>query len=71
MSSSFRRIRRTLDSVAFNNESAALAVMRAAERTSCLSLRQQLLDVVHSLNQDAEELRQMRGSLSQDDRKIA
>lgn len=71
MSSSFRRIRKTLDTVAFNNESAALAVMRAAERTTCDVLRQQLFNVIHSLNQDAEELRQVRENLVFEGRKSA
>ncbi|MBD9481456.1 hypothetical protein IB229_00600 [Pseudomonas sp. PDM14] len=71
MSSSHRRIRKTLDTVAFNNESAALAVMRAAERATCDVLRQQLLNVVHSLNQDADELRQVRENFTGEARKIA
>lgn len=71
MSSSHRRIRKTLDTVAFNNESAALTVMRAAERATCDVLRQQLLNVVHSLNQDADELRQVRENFTGEARKIA
>ena len=34
--------------------------MRAAERTSDEVLRQQLLNVIHLLNQDAGDLRSMR-----------
>lgn len=71
MNSACRRIRKTLDTVAFNNESAALAVMRAAERTTCEILRQQLLNVVHSLNQDADELRYIRENLNTEQRRSA
>jgi hypothetical protein len=63
MNSSARRIRKTLDVVAFHNERAALAVMKAAERTECDILRGQLLSVIHSLNQDAADLRQVRENL--------
>ncbi|WP_373388456.1 hypothetical protein [Pseudomonas alcaligenes] len=55
-----RTLRKTLDLVASHNEDAALAVMRAAERTGDEVLRQQLLNVIHRLNQDACELRSVR-----------
>lgn len=55
-----RTLRKTLDLVANHNEDAALTVMRAAERTSDEVLRQQLLNVIHLLNQDAGDLRSMR-----------
>jgi len=37
--------------------------MKAAERTECDILRGQLLNVIHSLNQDAADLRQVRENL--------
>ena len=55
-----RTLRKTLGLVASHNEDAALTVMRAAERTSDEVLRQQLLNVIHLLNQDAGDLRSMR-----------
>ena len=55
-----RTLRKTLDLVASHNEDAALTVMRAAERTSDEVLRQQLLNVIHLLNQDASDLRSVR-----------
>lgn len=55
-----RNIRKTLDLVAKRNEDAALAVMRAAERTGDELLRQQLFNVIHHLNQDACDLRGLR-----------
>ena len=55
-----RTLRKTLDLVSSHNEDAALTVMRAAERTSDEVLRQQLLNVIHLLNQDAGDLRSMR-----------
>ncbi|PYC24460.1 hypothetical protein DMO17_10285 [Aquipseudomonas alcaligenes] len=58
-----RTLRKTLDLVASHNEDAALAVMRAAERTGDEVLRQQLLNVIHRLNQDACDLRSVREQL--------
>lgn len=58
-----RNIRKTLDLVASHNEDAALAVMRAAERTGDELLKQQLFNVIHRLNQDACELRDLREHL--------
>lgn len=62
-----RSIRKTLDLVAGHNEDAALAVMRAAERTGDQLLRQQLLNVVHLLNQDAADLRAARALMSDEE----
>lgn len=58
-----RTLRKTLDLVASHNEDAALAVMRAAERTGDEVLRQQLLNIIHRLNQDACDLRGVREQL--------
>ncbi|MGH8335175.1 MAG: hypothetical protein ACRER3_11445 [Pseudomonas fluorescens] len=52
-----RNMRKLLDSVATNNEIAALDVMRAAEQIQDDVLRQRLLNMIHRLNQDAIELR--------------
>ncbi|MCF6783530.1 hypothetical protein L3X13_16200 [Pseudomonas stutzeri] len=58
---SARSIRKTLDTAAENNETAALVVMRAAEQLEVHDvLRQQLLNVIHRLHQDADELREIR-----------
>jgi hypothetical protein len=53
-------MRKLLDSVATNNEAAALDVMRAAEQLTDEVLRQRLLNLVHRLNQDADDLRLAR-----------
>ncbi|MEO4048962.1 hypothetical protein AAFN46_17960 [Pseudomonas sp. CAU 1711] len=58
-----RNIRKTLDLVASHNEDAALAVMRAAERSGDELLKQQLFNVIHRLNQDACDLRDLREHL--------
>lgn len=55
-----RHLRKTLDAVAANNQSAALDVMRVLDRLGDEVLRQRLLGVIHRLNQDAEELRLAR-----------
>ncbi|WP_416424798.1 hypothetical protein RAM80_03250 [Pseudomonas sp. App30] len=55
-----RHLRKTLDAVAANNQSAALDVMRALDQLGDEVLRQRLLGVIHRLNQDAEELRLAR-----------
>lgn len=55
-----RNMRKLLDSVATNNERAALDVMRATEQLTDEVLRQRLLNLVHRLNQDADDLRLAR-----------
>ncbi|UTW09115.1 hypothetical protein [Pseudomonas benzenivorans] len=64
MSRATRHICKTLDLVAANNEAAAIAVMRAAERIGDELLRQQLLNVIHRLNQDATQLRLTRDDIA-------
>lgn len=59
-----RNVRKTLDTIADHNEDAALALMRAAERTGDEILRQQMLRVIHSLNQDAVDLRILRDDVA-------
>lgn len=71
MTSQIRSMRKTMDIVAAHNEDAALAVMRAAERTGDEALRQQLHNVVLRLNQDAQALRLMRENLPFEQRKSA
>ncbi|MET1077411.1 MAG: hypothetical protein ABWY06_05245 [Pseudomonas sp.] len=63
MSRTVRTLRKTLDAVASHNESAALEVMRAIDRLDDELLRQRLLNVVHRLNQDADELRVAKGEV--------
>ncbi|GAB6408457.1 hypothetical protein [Pseudomonas sp. MHK4] len=58
-----RSIRKLLDSVASNNEGAALDVMRAAEQLKDEVLRQRLLNLIHRLNQDATDLRIARDEI--------
>ncbi|MNF71748.1 hypothetical protein D3C84_537050 [compost metagenome] len=58
-----RSMRKLLDSVANNNEHAALDVMRAAEQLTDEVLRQRLLNLVHRLNQDADDLRLARDDI--------
>nr|WP_251701856.1 hypothetical protein [Pseudomonas boanensis] len=53
-----------MDAVAINNEAAAIAVMRAADRIGDELLRQQLFNVVRRMNQDAAELRVAREKVS-------
>ena len=60
MNRAARHLRKTLDAVAANNESAALDVMRTLDRLGDEVLRQRLLGVIHRLNQDAAELRLAR-----------
>lgn len=55
-----RNVRKTLDSIAANNEDAAFALMRAAENTQDEVLRQHMLRLIHRLNQDAVDLRILR-----------
>lgn len=59
-----RNVRKSLDSIASNNEDAAFALMRAAENTRDEVLRQQMLRLVHRLNQDAADLRMLRDEVS-------
>jgi hypothetical protein len=56
-------MRKLLDSVASNNEAAALDVMRAAEHLEDEVLRQRLFNLIHRLNQDANELRMARDDI--------
>lgn len=63
MSRSVRSFRKTLDSVADNNESAAIDVMRAVDQVGDQVLRQRLLNVVDRLNRDADKLRAIRDGM--------
>lgn len=63
MSRSVRNMRKVLDAVASHNEAAALDVMRAAEQIKDELLRQRLLNAIHQLNQDADDLRLARDEL--------
>jgi hypothetical protein len=56
-------MRKLLDSVASNNEAAALDVMRAAEQLKDEVLRQRLLNLIHQLHQDANDLRMARDEI--------
>jgi len=56
-------MRKLLDAVAANNEAAALDVMRAAEHLQDEVLRQRLLNLIHQLNQDANDLRIARDDI--------
>ncbi|MDQ0123155.1 hypothetical protein J2W17_002102 [Pseudomonas lini] len=58
-----RSMRKLLDSIATNNETAALDVMRAAEQLKDELLRQRLLNLIHQLNQDACDLRLARDDI--------
>ena len=60
MSRTIRTLCKTLDQVAANNETAAIAVMRAAEASNDELLKQQLLNVIHRLNVDATLLQAAR-----------
>jgi len=60
--SSQKLLRKTLDQVASNNEMAAIAVMKAAERTGDEVLRQKLHRVIQQMNLDAQVLRAVRDS---------
>ncbi|MGF6691655.1 hypothetical protein M2318_001715 [Metapseudomonas resinovorans] len=59
-----RNFRKTLDAVALNNEAAAVAVMRAADRIGDAALKEQLFNVIQRMNQDAAELRMVRDHVS-------
>jgi len=63
VSQSVRSFRKTLDSVAADNESAAIEMMRAVDQVGDQVLRQRLLNVVHRLNRDAEKLRAIRDDM--------
>ncbi|HEX5841192.1 MAG TPA: hypothetical protein VFY62_01805 [Pseudomonas sp.] len=65
MSRATRQLCKTLDLIAANNESAAIAVMRAAERIGDELLRQQLLNVIHRMNLDAAQLRTARQEIAE------
>lgn len=58
-----RSMRKLLDSVATHNEMAALDVMRATEQIKDELLRQRLLNLIHRLNQDANDLRLARDDI--------
>ncbi|PZW65076.1 hypothetical protein F475_01152 [Pseudomonas sp. URMO17WK12:I6] len=58
-----RSMRKLLDSVATNNEVAALDMMRAVEQLQDEVLRQRLLNMIHRLNQDAIDLRTARDDI--------
>ncbi|WP_252275587.1 hypothetical protein [Pseudomonas subflava] len=68
---SLKLLRKTLDQVAANNESAAIVVMRAAERTGDEVLRQQLHRVIQQMNQDALTLRALRDAQPADTQRRA
>lgn len=63
MSRAIRNMRKLLDAVASHNEAAALDVMRAAEQVKDDLLRQRLLNAIHLLNLDADDLRLARDEL--------
>ena len=64
MNRTIRNICRTLDQVAGNQEASAVAIMRAAERVGDELLRQQLLNLIHRMNLDAEKLHQAREEIA-------
>ena len=64
MSRAVRNMRKVLDAVASHNEAVALDVMRAAEQIKDELLRQRLLNAIHQLNQDADDLRLARDELN-------
>lgn len=71
MSRTTRHLCKTLDQVAANNETAAIAVMRAAEAISDQLLKQQLLNVIHRLNVDATLLQAARHEIASEGLKRA
>ncbi|MGB3122624.1 MAG: hypothetical protein WBB95_02335 [Pseudomonas sp.] len=71
MTRATRNLRKTLDSVADNNETAAFDLMRAVEKLGDEVLRQRLLNTIHRLNQDAHELREARDAVEQVSVKLA
>lgn len=58
-----RSLRKLLDAVASRNEAAALDMMRAAEQLKDELLRQRVLNLIHQLNQDADDLRLARDDI--------
>ncbi|WP_370600133.1 hypothetical protein [Pseudomonas nitroreducens] len=64
MHHSTRSLRKTLDSVAANNEATALEIMRAVDQVQDDLLRQKLLKAIHQLNQDATDLRALREEIN-------
>lgn len=66
-----RNMRKLLDAVATHNEVAALEVMRAAEKLEDEVLRQRLFNLIHRLNQDANDLRMARDDVQSGSVKIA
>ncbi|AOE85357.1 hypothetical protein NG726_20775 [Pseudomonas sp. MOB-449] len=64
MTRTVRNFRKTLDAVALNNEAAAVAVMRAADRIGDAALKEQLFNVIQRMNQDAADLRVVRDHVS-------
>lgn len=71
MSRTTRHLCKALDQVAANNETAAIAVMRAAEAISDQLLKQQLLNVIHRLNVDATLLQAARHEIASEGLKRA
>ncbi|WWG68168.1 hypothetical protein VRB21_11450 [Pseudomonas poae] len=63
MTRATRNLRKTLDAVADNNETAAYELMRAVEQLGDEVLRQRLLNTIHRLNQDARDLRVARDAV--------
>jgi hypothetical protein len=64
VSRSTRQLCKTLDMIAANHESAAIAVMRAAERIDDELLRQQLLNLIQRMHLDANQLRNARAQIA-------
>lgn len=64
-------MRKLLDSVATNNEVAALDMMRAVEQLQDEVLRQRLLNMIHRLNQDAIDLRMARDDIQGGAKRLA
>ena len=52
-----QRLRKALKQMANNHESAAVEIMRAAERLGDPKLAQRLLEVIEQMHQDADALR--------------
>lgn len=71
MSRSTRHLCKTPDMIAGNHESAAIAVMRAAERIGDKLLKQQLLNVTHRMILDAAQLRNAREEIAEQGLRLA
>ena len=65
MTRATRNLRKTLDAVADNNETAAFDLMRAVEKLGDEVLRQRLLNTIHRLNQQPQARRYPRDSVEQ------